>query len=96
MTPGGGTRRRAIQCFNPCFDGSVARGSDSHAYARPRKQGFNPCFDGSVARGSGRRNPKANETCFNPCFDGSVARGPGVESIILILRCVSILVLMEV
>ena len=36
--------------FNPCFDGSVARGSWPSSRAR-RSAGFNPCFDGSVARG---------------------------------------------
>ena len=37
--------------FNPCFDGSVARGRcTGHAF-RIAGSSFNPCFDGSVARG---------------------------------------------
>ena len=35
--------------FNPCFDGSVARGELS-IYEMFSAHGFNPCFDGSVAR----------------------------------------------
>ena len=41
---------KADLCFNPCFDGSVARGGQQvHCEFAP--YGFNPCFDGSVARG---------------------------------------------
>ena len=36
--------------FNPCFDGSVARG-DTGVSVTVGPTGFNPCFDGSVARG---------------------------------------------
>ena len=36
--------------FNPCFDGSVARGKEVHVCG-DLHLGFNPCFDGSVARG---------------------------------------------
>ena len=40
----------ASVCFNPCFDGSVARAFvGTWAHGRP-SFGFNPCFDGSVAR----------------------------------------------
>ena len=39
-------------CFNPCFDGSVARGHDFFASVELSRR-FNPCFDGSVARGEG-------------------------------------------
>ena len=60
--------------FNPCFDGSVARGFVHIDVARS-PWSFNPCFDGSVARGfcPARRAPYP--LSFNPCFDGSVARG---------------------
>ena len=37
------------RCFNPCFDGSVARALAGTAMP-PETEGFNPCFDGSVAR----------------------------------------------
>ena len=36
--------------FNPCFDGSVARGMLSFV-GLISLLCFNPCFDGSVARG---------------------------------------------
>ena len=39
-----------MACFNPCFDGSVARGLCAGA-VRCIGRCFNPCFDGSVARG---------------------------------------------
>ena len=63
--------------FNPCFDGSVARGLQDLCCAGRQWLGFNPCFDGSVARGSLRHRMMrcANTMGFNPCFDGSVARG---------------------
>ena len=35
--------------FNPCFDGSEARGCMSRPFP-DRLVGFNPCFDGSEAR----------------------------------------------
>ena len=38
--------------FNPCFDGSVARGRTVRPWRCSLKIGFNPCFDGSVARGA--------------------------------------------
>ena len=38
--------------FNPCFDGSVARGNDPFKVMYNLIPGFNPCFDGSVARGA--------------------------------------------
>ena len=44
---------RSRKCFNPCFDGSVARGRGRSSRLRARRSGFNPCFDGSVARGAG-------------------------------------------
>ena len=64
-----------LPCFNPCFDGSVARGAYSD-WLMYSSQCFNPCFDGSVARGVGAVNASVTIlNCFNPCFDGSVARG---------------------
>ena len=45
MTPEG----MRLICFNPCFDGSVARGR-SRGFTIGSTRGFNPCFDGSVAR----------------------------------------------
>ena len=39
-----------VPSFNPCFDGSVARGPAVLCGGR-RDRSFNPCFDGSVARG---------------------------------------------
>ena len=63
----------AAGCFNPCFDGSVARAlCTSRIFATVTS--FNPCFDGSVARVSKRDTLKKRGWCFNPCFDGSVAR----------------------
>ena len=38
-------------CFNPCFDGSVERGSSPRGVLDRQAAGFNPCFDGSVERG---------------------------------------------
>ena len=38
--------------FNPCFDGSVARGRSSQPLGAGVLASFNPCFDGSVARGA--------------------------------------------
>ena len=65
--------------FNPCFDGSVARGRGV-CFGNWQICCFNPCFDGSVARG--RNWLKVLTTCigFNPCFDGSVARGREAEA----------------
>ena len=40
-----------IRGFNPCFDGSVARGVPIQSRPGRSIRGFNPCFDGSVARG---------------------------------------------
>ena len=37
--------------FNPCFDGSVARGEIRNVLEVALEKRFNPCFDGSVARG---------------------------------------------
>ena len=48
---------RDIYRFNPCFDGSVARGLISAAKYLLCSS-FNPCFDGSVARGP----------CNTPCL----------------------------
>ena len=51
-------------CFNPCFDGSVARGPDA-----PRPFGcstrFNPCFDGSVARGTLAQGGHIHRKCVS-------------------------------
>ena len=41
---------RGDSSFNPCFDGSVARGV-TRASRISSRACFNPCFDGSVARG---------------------------------------------
>ena len=60
-------------CFNPCFDGSVARVDADSEKNRPSPS-FNPCFDGSVARDGRKRGARALRSGFNPCFDGSVAR----------------------
>ena len=63
-------------CFNPCFDGSVARGNCIRQCKLCIMPGFNPCFDGSVARGiCSMRLIGCHTLGFNPCFDGSVARG---------------------
>ena len=63
--------------FNPCFDGSVARGERLMLSRRKPLKCFNPCFDGSVARGklNAISSIHRQEPSFNPCFDGSVARG---------------------
>ena len=42
--------RGSILCFNPCFDGSVARVYCAVTLAAGYRFCFNPCFDGSVAR----------------------------------------------
>ena len=86
------------RCFNPCFDGSVARGDHCATEVVKAGSGFNPCFDGSVARGKRALDSQLLvELCFNPCFDGSVARGRSIAAAsIERRRGVSILVLMEV
>ena len=60
--------------FNPCFDGSEARGTPILA-TRGGFRSFNPCFDGSEARACDQLMISPPPTGFNPCFDGSEARG---------------------
>ena len=69
-----------VLSFNPCFDGSVARGWTTRRCCGWKSRCFNPCFDGSVARGTQSECVCSISQGFNPCFDGSVARGipPGL------------------
>ena len=83
--------------FNPCFNGSVERGSTNERVIVGTAFGFNPCFNGSVERGEMTcLELELDEAGFNPCFNGSVERGFAKALPKAGGDAVSILVLMEV